>query len=228
MHGFCLGVSMQAIDHSTYMALREGASVLEADGSGDKVLRLHDGRMLKLFRRKRLLSSALFYPYAQRFADNCQALRQRAIPCPEVIAVYRIPSIQRDGVYYAPLPGETVRQLQATGESAQSLRVQLGRFIAQLHEQGVYFRSLHFGNIVLTPQGELGLIDIADLRCQRRALSSGKRLRNFHHLLRYKTDHQWLLGEDRGATFLEGYRQGLKPAARNGQLVERLGQLFNQ
>ena len=50
---------MQSIDHSTYEALREGAHVLEADGSGDKVLRLADGRMLKLFRRKRLLSSAL-------------------------------------------------------------------------------------------------------------------------------------------------------------------------
>lgn len=71
---------MQALDHTRYLALREGAQVLEADGSGDKVLRLTDGSILKLFRRKRLLSSAAWYPYAKRFADNCDALRERHIP----------------------------------------------------------------------------------------------------------------------------------------------------
>lgn len=217
---------MQSIDHSTYEALRKGAQVLEADGSGDKVLRLADGRMLKLFRRKRLLSSALFFPYAQRFANNTKALQQRDILCPNVIAVYRIPSIQRDGVYYAPLAGETVRQLQGTPEETETLRSQLGAFIAQLHEKGVYFRSLHFGNVVQTPQNQLGLIDIADLHCQRRALSDSKRLRNFAHLLRYKQDRQWLLGGDAGSTFLEGYRQAL-PSKRQAALMERLRLLLN-
>lgn len=216
---------MQAIDHSTYEALRKGAHVLEADGSGDKVLMLADGRMLKLFRRKRLLSSALFYPYAQRFADNTRALEQRHILCPKIIAVYRIPSIQRDGVYYSPLKGTTVRQLQSNTEEADALRSQLGSFIAQLHESGVYFRSLHFGNVVLTPDHNLGLIDIADLRCQKRALSDNKRLRNFAHLLRYKEDRQWLLGQDAGVTFLEGYRQAL-PDNRQAPLIERLRPLL--
>jgi tRNA A-37 threonylcarbamoyl transferase component Bud32 len=216
---------MQAIDHSTYEALRKGAHVLEADGSGDKVLKLADGRMLKLFRRKRLLSSALFYPYAQRFADNTRALEQRGILCPKIIAVYRIPSIQRDGVYYSPLEGTTVRALQNSAEEANVLRAQLGGFIAQLHEKGVYFRSLHFGNVVLTPKGYLGLIDIADLRCQKRALSDSKRLRNFAHLLRYKEDRQWLLGQDAGDTFLEGYRQSL-PGNRQAPLIKRLRPLL--
>lgn len=216
---------MQAIDHSTYEALRKGAHVLEADGSGDKVLRLADGRMLKLFRRKRVLSSALFYPYAQRFANNTRALEMRNISCPKIIAVYRISSIQRDGVYYNPLEGTTVRELQASTEEANTLRFQLGGFIARLHEKGVYFRSLHFGNVVLTPENTLGLIDIADLRCQKSALSDRKRLRNFAHLLRYKEDWQWLLGQDAGETFLEGYRQGL-PDHRQATLIGRLRQLI--
>lgn len=217
---------MQSIDHSTYEALRKGGQVLEADGSGDKVLRLADGRMLKLFRRKRLLSSALLFPYAQRFANNTKALQKRGILCPDVIAVYRIPSIQRDGVYYAPLAGETVRQLQGSPEETDKLRGQLGAFIAQLHEKGVYFRSLHFGNVVQTPDDHLGLIDIADLRCQRRALSDSKRLRNFAHLLRYKQDRQWLLGQDAGQTFLEGYRQAL-PSNRQAALIKRLRLLLS-
>lgn len=90
----------------------------------------------------------------------------------------------------------------------------------------MYFRSLHFGNVVQTPENQLGLIDIADLRCQRRALSDSKRLRNFAHLLRYKQDRQWLLGDDAGKTFLEGYRQAL-PSKRQAALIERLRLLLN-
>ena len=217
---------MQEIDYSTYEALRAGAQVLEADGSGDKVLRLSDGRILKLFRRKRLLSSALFYPYAKRFADNAKALKQRNIPCPQIIAVYRIPSIQRDGVYYAPLAGMTIRQLHNDKNTPNDLQRRLGQFIAFLHDKGVYFRSLHFGNVILTPENELGLIDIADLRCQPKPLSENKRLRNFTHLFRYQEDRQWLIENDSGESFLEGYRQGSHTVTRQEWLIEQLRHLL--
>lgn len=128
-------------------------------------------------------------------------------------------------MYYSPLAGNTVRQLQGTREEADALRFKLGGYFAQLHERGVYFRSLHFGNVVLTPDNQLGLIDIADLRCQKRALSDSKRLRNFAHLLRYKEDRQWLLGEDAGDTFIEGYRQAL-PSNRQAPLISRLRPLL--
>ncbi|ROM77648.1 toluene tolerance protein [Pseudomonas brassicacearum] len=212
---------MQTLNHSSYLALREGAKVLEADGSGDKVLLLRDGRYLKLFRRKRLLTSALLRPYARRFAHNTDALLKRGIPCPTVLGVYRIASIARDAVYYSPLEGKTIRQLKASEEDADALRFELGTFIALLHEKGVYFRSLHFGNVVLTPEHTLGLIDIADLRCQRRALSNGKRLRNFAHVLRYKEDRHWLLERDGGTAFIEGYSQGL-PSNRRTSLTNAL------
>jgi tRNA A-37 threonylcarbamoyl transferase component Bud32 len=191
---------MQKLDHTVYLRLREGADVLEADGKGDKVLRLTDGTMLKLFRRKRLLTSALWSPYAQRFANNCAALRDRNIPCPKIHQVYRIPSIKRDAVHYHPLPGRTVRQFRP--DAPASLRAALGSFIALLHQQGIYFRSAHLGNIVLTPDGALGLIDIADLRIYPGELHKGLRLRNFRHMLRYREDREWLL-QDR--QFLESY-----------------------
>ncbi|MGY2167959.1 phosphotransferase [Pseudomonas gingeri] len=195
---------MQALDPTRYLALREGAEVLEADGSGDKVLRLSDGSIFKLFRRKRLLTSAAWYPYARRFADNCRLLRERHIPCPEVRQVYRIASIQRDAVHYSPLPGQTLRQLLDDDDHGDRLRAQLGTFMATLHESGIYFRSAHLGNIVLTPEQQLGLIDIADLRIYRRPLRKGLRLRNFKHMLRYAQDCQWLLN-DQGAVFLKHY-----------------------
>nr|WP_319527212.1 toluene tolerance protein [Pseudomonas laurentiana] len=195
---------MQALDHARYLALREGAEVLEADGTGDKVLRLADGSMLKLFRRKRLISSAAWYPYARRFADNCNNLASRAVPCPHIRKVYRIAEIARDAVHYDPLPGKTLRQLIESSEPSDRLRGQLGQFIATLHEKGVYFRSAHLGNIVLTPNGELGLIDVADMRTYRKPLSKKMRLRNFKHMLRYTEDRQWLLKPE-NAIFLNAY-----------------------
>jgi len=195
---------MQALDHAHYLALVQGAEVLEADGTGDKVLRLSDGSMLKLFRRKRFISSAAWYPYAQRFADNCVTLAERSIPCPQVRTVYRIAEIARDAVHYNPLAGNTLRQLLDTAAEDDDLRMQLGRFIASLHEKGVYFRSAHLGNVILTPEGTLGLIDIADMRTYRRPLRKTMRLRNFKHMLRYPQDRQWLLGNANPAFFM-GY-----------------------
>jgi phage gp46-like protein len=65
---------VQTLSHDAYLALRADATVLERDLHGDKVLQLADGSYLKLFRRKRLISSAAWYPYAQRFADNALIL----------------------------------------------------------------------------------------------------------------------------------------------------------
>jgi tRNA A-37 threonylcarbamoyl transferase component Bud32 len=185
-------VSLQTLEHDDYLALRAGAEVIERDRYGDKVLRLADGSYLKLFRRKRLISSAAWYPYAQRFADNALALAERGIPCPVVLAVQRIPAIRREAVRYRPLEGLTLRQLIRDGSETPRLRERLGAFVALLHAKGVYFRSLHLGNIVLTPAGELGLIDIADLRAGKRPVPAHRRRRNLQHLRRDENDLAWL------------------------------------
>lgn len=216
---------MQTLNHPAYVAFREGAEVIEADGSGDKVLVLADGTMLKFFRRKRLMSSALLFPYAQRFAANTKALRQRDVPCPQVLDVYRIPSIERDAVHYRPLSGETIRRLYATDAPAD-LRFRLGRFVAELHAKGVYFRSLHLGNIVLGIDQRLGLIDVADMSCRRNALSPAKRLRNFQHMARYRKDMQWLEGTDSAQPFLQGYEQGLDNRPDSMRMLQQLAALF--
>ncbi|MBA4291122.1 MAG: toluene tolerance protein [Pseudomonas sp.] len=193
---------MQTLTHERYQQMRAGAQTLEADSFGDKVLQLADGNFIKLFRRKRLLSSALIWPYAQRFANNAQSLQDLGIPCPKVIGVYRLVALQRDLVHYHPLPGLTLRQLRNAPDAPSDLLERLAIFIAELHEKGVYFRSLHLGNVVLTPKGELGLIDIADLKIQRCALSQAQRVRNFRHTLRDTKDRDWLrsAGDARFAT----------------------------
>jgi hypothetical protein len=94
---------VNTLEHDDYLAMRAGATVLEADSFGEKVLRLTDGTVLKLFRRKRLFSSAAWYPYARRFADNAAALDRLGIPVPQIIGVVRIPSLAREAVHYHPL-----------------------------------------------------------------------------------------------------------------------------
>jgi tRNA A-37 threonylcarbamoyl transferase component Bud32 len=186
---------LQTLSHDAYLALRASATVLERDLHGEKVLQLEDGNYLKLFRRKRLISSAAWYPYAQRFADNAAELRQRGIPCPEVIGVFRISGFSRDAVRYLPLAGKTLRQVIEADAAPLDLPEKLGRFVARLHESGIYFRSLHLGNIVLTPAGVLGLIDLADLRTQSRALDNNQRKRNLLRLRRDPPDCFWFSGE---------------------------------
>ncbi len=204
---------LRILEHDDYLALRADAHVLERDRHGDKVLMLSDGSYLKLFRRKRLISSAAWYPYAKRFADNALALAEREIPCPEVTGLYRIPSVSRDAVHYRPLEGQTLRQRVRAGADSAGLRERLGRFVAELHEAGIYFRSLHLGNIVLTPAGTLGLIDIADLRAGGRPIPPHRRRRNLQHLLRDEKDRAWLYpeGDD---SFDAAYRQRALEFAR--------------
>lgn len=214
---------MRALAYSDYQALRRDAEVIEADFFGDKVLRLADGNFMKLFRRKRLISSAAFFPYAKRFANNASTLQKRGIPCPQVLATYRVSDIARDVVHYEPLPGKTLRQLIAEDEQFNdpALIRQFGRFVAELHNQGVYFRSLHLGNVVMTPEHALGLIDIADMKTLRRPLRKSLCLRNFQHMRRYKNDHAWLLQRN-GDLFFESYSEHSKHQWERQTLKESL------
>jgi serine/threonine protein kinase len=188
-------IPLQLLGHDEYLGMRAGARVIEQDQHGEKVLLLPDGTYLKLFRRKRVLTSAAWKPYAQRFVENAAALRRLDIPCPQVLKHYRIPAISRDAVHYLPLEGKTIRQVISDGLSearATALRSQLLEFIKHIHSLGIFFRSAHLGNIVLTPEGTLGLIDISDLKISWFALGPFRRRRNLRHVLRCREDREWL------------------------------------
>ena len=188
-HGLAL------LRHEDFLALRAGAETIEADSFGEKVLRLADGSFLKLFRRKRLLTSAAWSPYALRFADNAEALSSLEIPVPRVVAAYRIPSMERDAVHYRPLAGTTLRALVRRGldaEDERRLKRLFTGFVIRLHFLGIYFRSLHLGNVVATPAGELGLIDFSDLRIYRRPLPVFLRRRNLRRMLEIPGECAWI------------------------------------
>ncbi len=164
----------------------EGARVLEADSYGPKVYLLQDGNILKLFRRKRLFSSAMFRPYSKRFIDNVLELQKRGVPTLQVLQFYRLQAPGMTAVLYEPLPGETLRQIAAKeGFDWQQNLPALAELIRSLHKSGIYFRSLHLGNIVVTPDNRMGLIDVADMRFVRGPLPKHLIKRNLQHFARY-------------------------------------------
>lgn len=165
---------------------------LETDSRGIKVLRLEQGQYLKLFRVKRWYSSANWNDYAKRFSNNASRLTEMGVPTVEVTELVRVPHLERTGAIYQPLAGDTYRDIiKRRGLSAKQI-VDYGHFFAELHQLGIYFRSPHLGNIIISPQHQLGLIDIADIKFYRRPLSLANRARNFSHLFRYKGDSEAL------------------------------------
>ena len=197
---------MKSLDNEQYLKMRAGADVTAADEHGDKVLLLKDGTYLKLFRVKRLFTSARLFPYWRRFEKNAEALHALGVPTLKVIESIRLPEIDRTAVHYEPLPGNILREVP---DFDARLVTRLGAFIKELHDKGVYLRSMHLGNVVLTPEDELGLIDIADMKVYGGALRKGLRLRNLHHLWRYEQDRRAisLYQEAFVSSFDAGYRE---------------------
>ncbi|WP_339488970.1 bifunctional O-antigen ligase/aminoglycoside phosphotransferase family protein [Pseudomonas sp. RL_5y_Pfl2_70] len=201
-----LTIPVQKLSASALQLLSSDAQVIEEDGLGPKVLRLSDGSFLKLFRRRRWYTSGSFNPYSERFAVNSEQLRRMGIPTPQVLNLYRLDD-GSSAVHYTPLPGHTLRQvLQGITAPAvrQALVERFGKFMAGLHEQGVYFRSLHLGNVLVLEDGEFGLIDLADMRIYPSPLSLSLRQRNLRHMQRYTVDKRWLF-EDHLEALLQGY-----------------------
>lgn len=215
---------MRLMTETEYQGLRQHAKLLTADGHGDKVLELNSGKILKLFRRKRKISSAAWSPYTGRFAANVALLERLGITTVTNVEEFDIPGIERTAVSYTPLAGQTLREIQeAEGSYSPELIGMFGAFVARLHSQGVFFRSLHLGNVVLTPRHEMGLIDVADLRGYRRPLSLMLRLRNFKHTCRYPQDRCAMYGEQGFAIYWQAYTAQAKELGVIGQRWLRFG-----
>lgn len=176
---------MRFLSASEFQALIEGAELLREDGYGPKVYLAPDGRIVKLFRIKRWLSSSVLYPYNLRFLRNSQRLQRMEIECVDVEDIFYCHAIRRHGLIYRRLEGAPLDELLVSGdEKAHQLFRDYATFIAMLHSRRIYFRSLHPGNVLLLPGGDFGLIDVADMRFPWLPLSPSRRRRNFQHLFR--------------------------------------------
>ncbi|WP_434607945.1 lipopolysaccharide kinase InaA family protein [Pseudomonas sp. R1-7] len=161
--------------------------VLEKDARGAKVLKLNDGDILKIFRSRRHPLLVRLMPDAQRFARCGERLRERGVSTPCVKDCFWIDrSAGISGCLYSPLEGSALDKIFLNERGRfDELLPQLAAYIFKLHQQGIYFRSLHLGNILLVREHRFGLIDFLDTRFRRPPLSARLVQRNFHHLRRY-------------------------------------------
>lgn len=182
---------MKSFSLDEYEQLVAKSVVLEQDRHGIKVIKTVDGRFVKFFRQKRLLSSALFKSYASRFVEHAKALKQLGVNTVEVENMYYCRPIKRSLVFYSPLPGQTLRDALASQDKSDDIMAMFSAFYAELHNQGVYFRSIHLSNVIISDtMATLGLIDIADMKISSKGLSKDMRMRNFRHLTRYGVDQE--------------------------------------
>ena len=181
---------MQNLSLQEFNKLTQSSIILAEDEYGKKVLELADHSIIKLFRVKRFISQATLYSPARRFAKNAKRLKQLNIPTISLIDLYKIKSIKRTAVHYRQLEGVTLREHLQSNPIEDEFLAKLGEFLAQLHAKGIFFRSAHFGNIIVTPEKQFGLIDISDMSISRFSLGYFKRLRNIKHIFRLPEDIQ--------------------------------------
>jgi hypothetical protein len=177
----------QLMTQAELARLQASGKILEQDERGIKVTLLPDGNILKVFRLRRWFSSGLIYSTARRFCRNALRLKKLGIPTVTVISLHHVENCNLKTIKYAPLAGETIRDLLKSNQLTEEMFEQLGAFVAGLHCKGIYFRSLHCGNIV-RDENRLGLIDVADMRIYPWVLFQSTRLRNFKHFYRYADD----------------------------------------
>lgn len=185
----------KALSPDAFDQLIANARSIEEDSYGPKVYQFENGEYLKLFRRKRLISSALLTPYSIRFWRNAVRLQELDIPTVTPLQLFSLHKAGWTAVRYQALAGITLKSVyERDRQVTDSLLEQLAALFRTLHRKGIYFRSMHLGNIVLTEDNQLGLIDIADLSFQSRPLSRNKVSRNLAHFERY-LKHNGLMAE---------------------------------
>lgn len=161
--------------------------VLEKDSHGVKVVRLADGRILKIFRSRRHPLLARLRPDARRFSEHAIRLQGMGIQTPQILELGWIEHNKAvSACIYQPLEGQPLDKLfRDSRPQFDALLPQLAAYIYGLHQRGIYFRSLHLGNVLRTPDGGFGLIDFLDLRFKGRPLGRMLVRRNFRHLHSY-------------------------------------------
>jgi hypothetical protein len=210
---------MRKMVRAEYETMAKDAEVLARDKYGEKVLRLSNGEFVKLFRRRRRISSAAWNPYAVRFTRAAERLTRLGVPTVDVLEVFRVAEMERDIVRYRPLPGETLRDTLA-GSPNDGLLSDFARFLAQLHERGVYFRAIHLGNVIVIGAGRFGLIDVCDTYFGGGSLGLVRRVRNFKPLVRGPEDRESLEAYG-GEAFLDHYLEAAGLGGWREDLLQR-------
>lgn len=197
---------MISISKQQYDALIDVAQLIHSERGFPMVYLTPDNYVIKLFYKRRWTSSSRLRPMAKRFELNARALRERDIGTVAVNQVFRCRSVGLDIVTYPFVAGSTVRDLNRETNDFGTMFLRFAEFIAELHLKGVYFKGLHFGNVLWTTERRFALIDVAHMTLRGRPLGISERVKNINNIGRYNADVESIrrIGRHR---FLSAYLQ---------------------
>lgn len=168
---------------------RSNISLLKTTYNRPKLFETDNGEMIKVFYpRKKRLSSDKFKPYAMRFCNNAERLRSFGFKTLVIKNIQFCPDLNTYIITYPKLPGVDARVL---AKSDRSIINDIASLLADLHNNGIFFRSIHLENILCQSKGKLALIDIVDVQFKKNSLSTYLRFRNLKHLFLVKDDKKF-------------------------------------
>lgn len=178
---------IQILSDAQLADLVSQSSLLEGNPNEPKVLLDPEGYIYKLFYapEKKLSSRALFPPFRQ-FVKNSKELLKRGIPTVSICKTMAANDQRFNAIRYKAIEGIEFRD-HLKQNSHNELK-SLVTIIAKLHQQGVFFRAIHLGNVLRQPNGDYALIDISDCSFTAGPLDTFRRARNLAHLLSYHAD----------------------------------------
>lgn len=218
-----MGIPVHTISFSEFESLCSNAEILRWKNSFPRLMRHNDNLISKIWAKQKKPSSDWIYPYYLRFVRNARKLHSRGIIAPNVQSITKVKKTGIQIVTYEELPGASVREIIKHDTDMVPLR-ELGLFIAILHKKGIFFTSLHLGNIIRLDSGDFGIIDIANTHFFLMPLGIYSRARNLSHLLSYKDDMALLCQKTNG-DIVEVY---LNHLSISSQEKERLFKLIQK
>jgi tRNA A-37 threonylcarbamoyl transferase component Bud32 len=216
---------MKKLSIKDYENIITNSSIIVEDQYGPTLLKLSNGNFAKLFRIKKVLSSAWIYPRSKRFVLNANKLEKLNIPTVKVIDFYKINDIKQGMVIYEPIKGVVLREALSLSNDKKDMIKLFAHFLADIHHKGVYFKALDFGNVICIEDNTLGLIDIDNMFFSKGFLPFKKRIKNLNHIFHYKEDIK-LIKKFGISFFLHAYNErALLPIPKLEVLIAKANEL---
>ena len=166
---------------------RNDLKIVESCSRGVKVWESEAGKIIKVFRGKnKFFTSNNYKSYASRFANHADRLNKLKVLAPKVDSLQFCRELNIHVLSYDKLPGQSAASLAQKGD--EKILQEVMKFVAKLHQQGIYFRALHLSNLLLQENKDFALIDVADMHFKNGPLSLYMRCRNLKHLFRHRLD----------------------------------------
>ena len=198
-----MDIPVHTISFSEFESICSNSEILRWKNTLPRLMRNNGNLILKIWNRKNKLSSDWIYPYYLRFVRNARKLRSRGIIAPNVQSITKVRKTGLHIVTYEEMAGSSVRNILQHDKYTIPLK-ELALFIATLHKKGIFFTSLHLGNIIRLDSEDFGIIDVANTHFFVFPLGIHSRARNLSHFLSY-TDDVDLLRQKTNGDIIEKY-----------------------